>query len=143
MNNSPINTLKALTLSFLLSTIFTICVSPAFAQKTGDKLDDLGAFYKLSDGNFLNVRIVNFRFKVFFTDPDKKVIEPLYDTLIVKFDGIVKKKEDGQYPLSKSGNYLTSSRRLKKPYQYWIRVFINDPKAPDGKLVLPRIRLHQ
>ena len=111
-----------------------------------DIMPELGVYIPLKEG-FVNLRIVEGHFELYFLDAEKKVIEAVYTTAYLKYENVAKKDREGRVTLNlRSGGeyqYLTSGRVIKRPYRFWINILFKDSKDPDKRIPFGRHRLSQ
>ena len=109
-------------------------------------MPELGAYIPQGEG-FVNLRIVNGHFELYFLDAEKKVVEPVYTTAYLKYENIAKKDRDERITLNLTSagdyQYLTSGRFVKKPYRFWINILFKDSNDPDKRIPFGRHRLSQ
>lgn len=100
----------------------------------GDELPGpLGVYYsyKGEDAAFINVRLVNNRFRCYFLEGDqKKIVEPDWPKAIIHYGNAVRKglnKETTVMRAAESGKpYLVAARFIPPPDRYWIQVILQN-----------------
>lgn len=127
----------------VLMLILTLVSGPAMAEED-DKMAELGAYIPYLDG-FVNVRIEDYKFRVYFLDGEKEVIDLKFTKGVVAYEGIVKRDVEGRTGLSKSadGKYLVGARRIGVPFRYWVRLLLTDPDDPNKRQRFTRVKLNQ
>ncbi len=109
-------------------------------------MPELG-IYVPREEEFVNLRIVDGHFELYFLDKEKKVIKPVFNTAILRYENIARKDRDERVTLrltSGGGHqYLTSGRVIKPPFKFWVNFIFKDSDDPDKKVSLGRHRLMQ
>lgn len=115
-------------------------------EKKEGTLPELGLYVPREEGGSINLRIEERNFKLYFMDAEKKVVPPVYSSVILRYENAAKKnrgKETLILQLSPDGKYLTSGRNVKLPFDLWVNIMFKDPKDPDKKILYGRHRLRQ
>lgn len=110
-------------------------------------LPEMGTYFETEDSygkvtGFVNLRIVQNRFRLYFMDKDKKIIEPLYEKAYVRFEDPDRNYDNQTVALSPLGDYLTSSRIIKKPHRFYFNLILKDDSGKKP-MYLPRRLLNQ
>ncbi len=94
--------------------------------------NEIGPTFPYEEG-FVNLRVVDNNFRVYFLDKDKNLEEPLWPTASIRWFNTKFKPDQANFTgLSKgSGPFLYSPRNIVLPIYYWINLsFVN----PDGSV---------
>lgn len=102
----------------------------------------LGLYLERPNGGFLNVRIVNNNFELYFLDAEKKLLKPDYNYAILSYASKVKKSDRKQtlkVSIAPNGLFMTAKRAISPPHDYELRLFLKDkvvdpatvPQYPD------------
>lgn len=126
-------TMKTLLNIFLISLMGGLFFSSASAAGSavalGEKLDAMGTFLEREDGGFINIRIVDNKFQLYFTDEEKLVIPADFAKAYVRYASHVKRSDrDRTVTLKPDGNgaFLTASRAILPPHYYRVRIILTD-----------------
>ena len=139
--------------SFLLSLLVLMLGVSALQAQDGKDSDDeegimpeLGIYIPQGEG-FVNLRIVNGHFELYFLDAEKKVVETVYSTAYLKYQNVAKKDRDERVTLNRTSGggyqYLSSGRFIKRPHRFWITIVFKDSKDPEKRIPFGRHRLSQ
>ncbi len=125
---------------FLLNSPLTL-----FGQNIGDELPKKGLNLKLENGNSLYLKIEESNFRIYFVDAENFVIKPPFDAARIQYENFRGEKDKKTLSIKKSssGPYLTSSRRIDKPYQFWLRLKLLDAKDEKKNKFFPRMKFRQ
>lgn len=121
------STLRAL-LPLLFIFVFAMKASGQEGFEIGKPLpNEIGATFPYEDG-FVNLRVVDNNFRVYFLDEEKNLIEPTWPTASIRWFNTKFKPEQANFAgLRKgSGPFLYSDRNIVLPIYYWINLsFVN------------------
>ena len=129
------------TLLFVLPTILSAQTPPT----EGDKLPELGHYYKNEKVGTVNLRVVEGNFRIYFVDKDQNIVSPVFKK--ARLDVELIRNKTHEYSLSlklwEDGRYLTSKRRTHPPYRFWVRLVFLDENNSDNNLVFSRTQFTQ
>ncbi len=139
--------------NYLLSLLVLILGISALQAQDGKESDDeegimpeLGIYIPQGEG-FVNLRIVNGHFELYFLDAEKKVVETVYPAAYLKYESVAKKDRVERVILNLTSGggyqYLSSGRVIKRPHRFWITILFKDSKDPDKRIQFGRHRLSQ
>lgn len=102
--------------------------------KVGDELPGpLGYYYTYGgkDAYYVNVRIVNNRFRAYFLGDDQKtIVEPEWTKAIIHYGNAVRKglnKNTTSMAMAEGGQpYLTAPRFIPPPDRYWVQLILQN-----------------
>lgn len=154
--------------------IFLLLMPPATAEEGEGEIEvgkplpnELGltlARKEVDEGEeepgFVNLRIVDNRFQLWFLDSEKNVVLPSYPMAILHYRGFVVRKSRETIRLSpdSDGLFLTSPRIIPPPHHYSVRILLmnqaeeealnpdNHTEIPDSKVrqeFFPTLQLNQ
>jgi len=111
------------------------------------QLPELGVYIPMAEDGFVNIRIVDKKFRLYFMDEERKVKEPVYSSAFIRYENVAKKDVEDRLTLrlSEDGEYqfLTSGRVIKPPFNLWIFLVFTDSADPNKKIPYGRHRLKQ
>ncbi len=120
--------------SFAVFTLF-LGTGMVFSQvQLGEPLpDDLGTTVERQDGGFINIRIIDGRFRVYFLDKESRLIEPVYPKGIIRY--AVRREYNRKITITLSEqqgkSYLEAVRVISPPYRYYLTLILTyDLDAP-------------
>lgn len=130
----------------LLAALLAAQAAPA--QEIGKPLPmpELGATLPYESG-FVNLRIVDRTFRLYFLDKDKKLVAPLWTSARIKWEDVRNKLTvygtTGMTP--GGGPCLSAQRMIYPPYRFWVNLaFMNPPEsATPIKYEFPRTLFYQ
>lgn len=136
--------LSVMAWSFLLFVLPTI-LSAQTPPTEGDKLPELGKYFKNEKVGTVNLRVVEGKFRIYFVDKDQNIVSPAFKK--ARIDVELFRNKTHEYTLSlklsEDGRYLTSTRRTSPPYRYWVRLVLLDESNSDNNLVFSRTQFSQ
>lgn len=102
--------------------------------KPGDTLPGpLGIYYERGEG-FLNVRIVDNRFRLYFLEEDKEtLVEPGFSEAIIHYGNAVRRglnRNTTTLELAGGQPYLMAARIIPPPHRYWVQIVVPERPAP-------------
>ena len=114
-------------------------------EEVGALLPELGLYLDNEGGGFLNIRIVDKQLRVYFTDAEKKLITPTYQTARVKYEDVRNKDKEGTMRLNLDGGglFLLGRRKLFPPYFIWVKLVLLHESNSDNNKYFPKTRLRQ
>jgi hypothetical protein len=128
-------------LLFVLPTILSAQTPPT----EGDKLPELGHYYKNEKVGTVNLRVVEGNFRIYFVDKEKNIVSPAFKK--ARLDVELVRNKTHEYTLSlklsEDGRYLTSTRHTHPPYRYWVRLVLLHESNSDNNLVFSRTQFSQ
>ena len=103
-------------------------------EEIGAVLEELGLYLDDEGGGFINVRIVEKKIRVYFTDAEKQLVAPTYTTARLKYESVRNKDKEGNMRLQMDGGglFLVGPRKI----------FL-DLKNADNNKYYPKSRLKQ
>lgn len=103
-----------------------------------------------TEPGFINLRIVNNRFQLWFLDHEKNVVEPAYPMAILHYRGFVvrRSRETIQLRPDSDGLFLTSPRVVPPPHHYSVRILLmnqaeEEALNPDNHTEIPDSKVRQ
>ena len=114
-------------------------------EEIGAVLEELGLYLDDAGGGFINVRIVDKKFRVYFMDADKLLVAPTYSTARLKYESVRNKDKEGNMRLQMDGGglFLVGPRKIFPPYFIWVKLVLLDVKNADNNKYYPKSRLKQ
>lgn len=105
-----------------------IGVGKPLPDEIGITIERIGVDPGATERGFINLRIVDNRFQLWFLDHEKNVIEPAFPLAILHYRGFVVRKSRYTIQLTpdSSGLFLTSPRVIKPPYHYSVKILLMD-----------------
>ncbi len=141
--------------SFTVAMVFGMLYMPAgtvlgaeeeeVVEEIGAVLEELGLYLSDEGGGFVNVRIVDKKFRVYFTDAEKQLVAPTYTTARLKYENVRNKDKEGAMRLQMDGGglFLVGPRKIFPPYFVWVKLVLLDLKNADNNKYYPKSRLRQ
>lgn len=103
-----------------------------------------------TEPGFINLRIVDNRFQLWFLDHEKNVVEPTYPMAILHYRGFVVRKSRETIQLLPEGDglCLTSPRIVPPPHHYSVRILLmnkaeEEALNPDNQTEVPANKVRQ
>lgn len=114
-------------------------------EEIGAVLEELGLYLDDEGGGFINVRIVEKKIRVYFTDAEKQLVAPTYTTARLKYESVRNKDKEGTMRLQMDGGglFLVGPRKIFPPYFIWVKLVLLDLKNADNNKYYPKSRLKQ
>ena len=114
-------------------------------EEIGAVLEELGLYLDDEGGGFINVRIVEKKIRVYFTDAEKQLVAPTYTTARLKYESVRNKDKEGNMRLQMDGGglFLVGPRKIFPPYFIWVNLVLLDLKNADNNKYYPKSRLKQ
>ena len=114
-------------------------------EEIGAVLPDLGIYLDDEGGGFVNVRIVDKKFRVYFTDAEKQLVAPTYSTARIKYEDVRNKDKEGtmRLQMDSGGLFLVGPRKVFPPYFLWVKLVLLDQKNAQNNKYFPKSRLRQ
>ena len=140
--------------SFVVAMVFGMLCLPALSvvgqeeeivEEIGAVLEELGLYLDDEGGGFINVRIVEKKIRVYFTDAEKQLVAPTYTTARLKYESVRNKDKEGTMRLQMDGGglFLVGPRKIFPPYFIWVKLVLLDLKNADNNKYYPKSRLKQ
>ena len=122
-----------------------VVVDEVVIEEVGALLPELGLYLDDKGGGFLNIRIVDNKLRVYFTDAEKKLVKPTYRTARVKYEDVRNKDKEGTMRLNMDGGglFLFGRRKLFPPYFMWVKLVLLDESNSDNNKYFAKKRLRQ
>ena len=137
------------TLSFMARSTLLLVLPAILSAQTpppeGDKLPELGHYYKNKKVGTVNLRVVEGNFRIYFVDKDQNIVRPVYKKAHLDVELLRNKTHEYSLLLkiSEDGRYLTSKRHTYPPYRYRVRLVFLDESNSDNNLVFSRTQFSQ
>jgi hypothetical protein len=120
--------------------------SPELDLSLGAEMDNAhGLDWVLPDGGTVHLRIIDRQFHLFFLDEERKIVEPLVPSVILRGEEARNKTNEVVRLLRRGrGPFLVHPRHHFPPHDYWLRLVIPDASGEEGaNETLPRKRFRQ
>lgn len=131
---------------FLLGVSFAVAEDAELDLSLGAVIDNsVGIDWPLEDGKLAHLRIIDQCFHLFFLDSERKIIEPLFATAILRGEETRDKSAKVVRQLTRgSGPFLQHPRHNYPPYDFWLSLVIPGASGDEGNFTtLSRQRFRQ
>ena len=121
-----------------LSWIFLGLIPPVsglFAVGLGEELDGFGQDFQSPEGT-MNLRVVDNRFRAYFIDEERLIVEPPYIRVVLFTEEMRRVDRRDRLVLEPASDsvYLTNPRIIPPPHDFWVRMVLvqsEDDEAHD------------
>lgn len=105
----------------------------------GEELDELGHDFQTPRG-LLNLRIVENRFRAYFVDEERLIVEPPYLRIVLFTEEMrrVDRRERLVLTPTGDGSHATHPRVIPPPHDFWVRMVLVESEDEEEHDTVPR-----
>lgn len=120
-----------------LCAVFSAAGLHAFG--VGEELDESGQDFQTPEGT-LNLRIVDNRFRAYFVDGERLVVEPPYLRIVLFTEEMrrVDRRERLVLTPAGDGSHATHPRIIPPPHDFWVRMVLVESEDEEEHETVPR-----
>ena len=139
--------LKKIRVTLLFSLLVTLPIGLIAQNGESEKKEafpEAGVYISRSDGSFLNLRLVERKFRIYFMDGEKHPVDPPDARVIVRYENVARRDRDETRALKRvdgdEGTFFSSPQNIRPPWDFWVTIIVKYTDRPDDRELYPRVR---